>query len=65
MVGNNTNIVHVEAVENLCISIQGESGKLEAENAEQFEAINEAREFMRLYQRKQVKALRDVFEEGE
>jgi len=62
MAGNNTNIVHVEAVENLCISIQGELGGLEVKDVEQQEAKHEAREFMKLYQRKQVKALRDAFE---
>ncbi len=64
MAGNNTNIVHVEVVENLCISLQAKLGELSIETAEQHEAKSEAQDYLNLYQKKQVKALRNAFQDN-
>lgn len=64
MAGNNTNIVHIETIENLCISIQAELKKLEPEDVEQQEVESDACDYLHLYQVKQVKALRDAYQDN-
>ena len=62
MAGNNTDIMLVEFIENHCDLIQRSLKKIEPKTATEFEAKNEAREFMNLYQLNQVKKLRQEFE---
>jgi len=64
MPGNNTNIVHVEAVENLAISIQDHIDQIEPKTAKEHEVKWDAQEFMNMYQITQIKALREAYASG-
>ena len=64
MAGNNTNIVHVEIAENFCGAQLVALDKIEEESPEVAKAKYEAQEYLRLYQDKQLKALRNACEES-
>ena len=59
---NNVNIVHVNAIEGLAEQISEHLKQLVSENSEQYNAKNEAEEYLHNYEINQIKGLRDVFE---
>ncbi len=64
MAGNNTNIIHVEVIENLCKSLKSRLGAIEAVTPEQFRTKHDAQDYIHLFSKKQVKALRNACEDN-
>lgn len=62
MAGNNTNIVHVEAIEGLATQIGEHLGQLKEENPEQREAKYEALEYLANFETNQILKLRRQYE---
>lgn len=58
----NENIVQVEDIENLAISIIGHLEQIRVTTPDEGKAVWDATEYLRLFQDNQIKALRDVFE---
>ena len=62
MAGNNTNIVHVEAVEGLAIQIGEQLSQLKEETPEQRDAKYEALEYLANFETNQILELRRQYE---
>lgn len=58
----NENIVHVEGIENLAAAIAEHIAALVDDNTSQYNAKYDALEYLGLFSRKQIKALRDQYE---
>ena len=59
---NNTNIVHVNAIEGLLIQVSEHIEQLACLNNEQCQAKFDAEDYLHNYEINQIKALRDAFE---
>jgi hypothetical protein len=62
MAGNNTNIVHISAIEGLAIQIAENLDIVEPSNSKQFEAKDEMERHLASLQRNQIYNLRKAFE---